>query len=551
MLRFGDWMDPAVAPRPNVTNQFEEWVVNTLVVRFSIQRQVARYWVEQDRLTMFLDGLDDLLDNDRDDALRGLREWLDHSANRSVVVTFRQDRRLSTPGRLDLERWEMPDLDPEIVQDWLFRVRPDVSALSEKSRAALVSALRRPLWLRFMSELPESERLAECTDAKSYEQWLIERFTTTALADDATGDLRRVLHWMATSMHSRRVVTFDLAVPTTVTLPPAGRWLGRTIQGAGLAAGSVPYTLIAGWAAGFGWRALPLSAAYAAVMVIAGSSWVGKYVIGRLAPPRLLQSRRFNRRAVRDRIREAPSTFARRLLPAAGIGLIIGALLAVGLANEMSEDFDRPYVMWFALGSMPLLISAFGAFRGALLSGVLLALIVGVSGSTALVLTGGVLAALVAAIGFSVAEYGERILPFVLDRKSTLRRQLTRSAAASVPYDIVTWIVVGLLYGTLMFAVSGESVWFEYGAVLGLGGALVFLLVAFSWPPATAYALRVGLRRAGVLRSLTLDDALVDLERRRVLATVVGGASFRFFHPVVQEQMLVWTDTGLTQEGLS
>lgn len=543
LLRFGDWMDPVVTPRLSAANQFEEWLVNILVARWSIQRQVARYWVEQDRLTLFLDGLDDLVDGTRDDAIRGFKEWLSHSPNRSVVVTLRTERGFVTPHPLDLEGWEMPDLEPKIVIERLEQTRPDYHILPEQCRAALVGALRRPLWLRFIHELPRTVPLAEYSDVRSYELWLVEQFTRAALDDDATGELRRVLYWMATSMHARRVVTFDLAVPTTLSLPPEGRWLGRTIQAAGLAAGSVPYTLVAGLAAGFGWGAVPLSVIYAAVMVLAGSSWIGKYVIAKLAPPRLLRSRRFNRRAVSDAISEAPLAFLRRLFLAAIIGLIVGALLLVGIANGVADDFDRPYVMWFGIGAMPLLISAFGAFRGGLLSGLILALIVGVSGSTVVVVTGGVVAGLVAAMGFAASEFGERILPFVFDQGSSLRRQLTKSAAASVPYDIITWILVGLVYGTMMFAVSRDRVWFDYGVLLGFGGALVWFLVAFSWPPATAYALRAGLRRSGVLRRLTLDEALAELERRRVLTPVVGGASFRFFHPVFQEQMRAWTGT--------
>jgi hypothetical protein len=222
----------------------EEWLVDELWRSYRVVPGLARRWLPEGRLTLLLDGLDQLDQQARSaciDAINRLhRTWL-----LAPVVCCRQSTYvLENPGLTLRTTVSIRPLNDEQVVSHLERLGPPVRAVLDAVRAdaQLRELLRTPLMLRMAVssyrdmttiDLPESAGPDELRRVL-FERYLQRRLNEhTTSRRSSSEQLRRSLIWLARMMRERNQSLFFLERLQPDWLGPRAQavypWFGVTV----------------------------------------------------------------------------------------------------------------------------------------------------------------------------------------------------------------------------------------------------------------------------------------------------------------------------------
>ncbi|ONI71132.1 hypothetical protein ALI144C_52370 [Actinosynnema sp. ALI-1.44] len=503
----------------------------------------ARELVDADLVLPVLDGLDELPDGLRKDALRGINATL--SRLTGVVVSCRGDEYETAVRSGDvLSRAAVVELCPLTVaeiQEYL-RVttpphrteawHPVFDAMAEDPDGPVPQALSTPLmtWLARVgysdSDKGPAELLAEPT-REQVEGRLLDRYLPTVY----TGT-----RWRADAAH-RWLHSFAVQLDRLGTRDLAWWQLARTVPGLryamGISAVLLYLAMILALHA-FVYRSttgigdgLLIALEVGVVAVLLGSS---KYT----RPPARIAIR------TSDQGRDASKKFLRWLWYGIWTGLLHGMLGA--LLYLFIKDYGVSYGVALALVAGPLMAlesTATYGVRIGLMDGVVAAVVYGLVGANvgtlwlglASALTAGLLHGFVAGIVFSLifglgvpedpATSRDPHTVLSVDRGSTI--------ALAVALGLVLWILIGLAFAPQNGWASGV-VW---GFQIGFSATALLFLSASSWWRFTVARVVLALSGRAPLRLMAFMD---DAHRRGVLRQF--GGVYQFRHSRLQDRLL-------------
>lgn len=145
VLHLSSWVDPAVP--------LKEWIADELSAKYQIPRSLGLQWLEQERLILLLDGLDEVSRNLQSACINALNRFLDESPETGIAVCSRADDYEMAAGRLQLETAVcLQPLRPEQIFDSINDSRTEHRALDGalRNHNALLDLARSPLMLSIL-----------------------------------------------------------------------------------------------------------------------------------------------------------------------------------------------------------------------------------------------------------------------------------------------------------------------------------------------------------------------------------------------------------------
>jgi hypothetical protein len=504
----------------------------------------ARALVDADLVLPVLDGLDELPDGLRHDALRGINATLSRLSG--IVVSCRGDEYETAVRSGDvLSRAAVVELCPLTVaqtQEYLRVTTPphriDVwravfDAMTDRPDGPVAQALSTPLmtWLARVgysdSDRSPTELLAETTRAQ-VESRLLDRYLPTVYtgATWRAGDVHRWLHFLAAALD--RLGTRDLAWWRLSGVVAGARYaLGAAAMLCWLGVHVVVGAFMSGPTTGIE------NGLFGALEIGVLAFVVGG---GRFArPPARIAIR------TTDQGRDAGKKFLRWLWYGVWTGLLHGMLGA--LLYVFTKDYGVGYGDALALVAGPLMFlesTVVYGVRIGLLDGVVAAIVYGLVGvnigsvwlGVASALAAGLLHGFVSGVFFSlVFGLGVPEDPETSrDPHTVLSVDRSSTISVSVAMGLVFWIVFGLVFAPADGWVVALVVAFQAGFV----PVALAALSTMPWWRFTVTRVILALSGRGPLRLMTF---LADAHRRGVLRQF--GGVYQFRHNRLQDRLLV------------
>jgi hypothetical protein len=209
--------------------EFANWCAAEIAATYNVPGTTARAWLDHRRLTLMLDGLDEVPESHRSSCAEALNAFLSSVAAPGAVVTCRSDEYglLTTRVRLSAAVRLQP-LTDEQIDEYLGRGGPRVEGLRDvvKRNADLRTLARTPLILSIMTlafkDVPESvvvDTLAgaerRAAGSTAFRDALFGLFTQTMFRYRRTPAVRREqilrhLRWTSRTMQGRGTSVFSL-----------------------------------------------------------------------------------------------------------------------------------------------------------------------------------------------------------------------------------------------------------------------------------------------------------------------------------------------------
>lgn len=216
------------------------WVLDELAAKYQIPKKFGRTWLENDRLILLLDGLDEVSASARDACIIAINNFRKEYGFTGIVVCSRISSYRQSAEQLLLDTAiQLHPLDPEQI----IRILDEAGILSEQIRRTMedermLGLIQSPLVLRVLASMareegftppaPESDTQQERDD---YHSALIHGYVEQSLAEpraEAPFEPQRVkkwLGWLAARMseHNQSELHVERIQPSW--LPTAGwRW---------------------------------------------------------------------------------------------------------------------------------------------------------------------------------------------------------------------------------------------------------------------------------------------------------------------------------------
>jgi hypothetical protein len=555
------------------------WLVNELANGYQVPRRIAATWIEQDALTLLLDGLDEVAEAQRAACADAINAWRRDHGLVPVVVCSRTLELQALAPRLRLE--EAVELQPPSdaeVDRYLSYLEATGTPLGDVREAVMSDPelrrlLRSPLLLHVVvlayHGRPASALHAEGT-AQQRQEWLWEAYLTRMFEqrplDPADGYSDRMamrwLTWLARSLQDHAETEFNLDRLDSEWLPTLAQ--RRRVRGAiglagGLAVGPVlglAFALIGHQA--FGLDFGPISGLVSGLVGGVGFGLVAGPVFGLSSSlPVDRRSRRQPHGGAMPNRDAGPSIrstwvavpfglstgltagLAGGLLGGLGFGLYAGVAVGLGcgltsvLASSLSgglsdriEPTEQLRWSWTKLRS-GLGRALIGGLVSALVFGPLYGLVGRLSAGLVFGLVLGLVVSLVGAMaaGLSGGLRDERVRP-----NEGIRR--------SVQYSLTAGLLGGLTAGLLGGLASGLALGSRAGLAAGLGFALMFavtLALAFGGDACLQHVL---------VRAWLARDRVAPWRYGRFLEAMVqrlllrrSGSAYLFVHRLLRDYL--------------
>lgn len=197
------------------------WFVEELVEKYHVPRPVAQLWIEQDTLTVLLDGLDEVPDAARPACVNAISTYLeDHMVSMVVCCRIGDYYELSTRVPL-LRAVAIQPLTIQQIDLYLYKAGAPLAAMRQALDAdvALLEMVKTPLMLSIISlayrgKGGEALALTGTIDARRQQALhnYVERMLTRRGASDRyrIEETTRWLTWLARQMQRRSLSEFHL-----------------------------------------------------------------------------------------------------------------------------------------------------------------------------------------------------------------------------------------------------------------------------------------------------------------------------------------------------
>lgn len=222
----------------------EEWLVDELSRNYDISKQVGRAWVENDELSLFLDGLDEVRADLRAHCVQAINTYRENRASVALCVCCRREEYEALPTQLALNGAVLlRPLTPQQVAAYLENFGPAASGLRAAwgQDAGLQELAESPMLLNIMlmayrDTEPAAIVQAEAPDQRkqhlfaAYIERMFDRPARTKLAAFTRTDTIHWLSWLARRMvdHSQTVFHLERLQPTWAQPKPQKRRLPVT-----------------------------------------------------------------------------------------------------------------------------------------------------------------------------------------------------------------------------------------------------------------------------------------------------------------------------------
>jgi eukaryotic-like serine/threonine-protein kinase len=208
----------------------EEWLVEELSRNYNVSKNQGRAWVENDDLSLFLDGLDEVRAEVRAQCVQAINAFREHRASVAVCVCCRRQEYEALPIQLALNGAVLlGSLTPEQVDAYLEGLGPAAGGLRAalQQDAGLQELAESPLMVNIMlmayqGKKPAAVDLGDTAEERkrhlfdAYIDRMFQRRVRTKLALYPCGDMIRWLSWLARSLvdHSHTVFLIEQLQPS-------------------------------------------------------------------------------------------------------------------------------------------------------------------------------------------------------------------------------------------------------------------------------------------------------------------------------------------------
>jgi len=161
----------------NPRQTLDDWIFEELSSKYQIPKRMGRSWLEASRLTLLLDGLDEVRFEDRAACVLAINAFIEEIGGPGIVVASRIEDYTALPVRLKLyAAIALRPLSEEQVQRHVERAGPALSGLATalRSNASLLSMAQSPLMLDVMTMACQEMSAASLTRL-SEENWQAQR----------------------------------------------------------------------------------------------------------------------------------------------------------------------------------------------------------------------------------------------------------------------------------------------------------------------------------------------------------------------------------------
>jgi energy-coupling factor transporter ATP-binding protein EcfA2 len=141
--------------------QLGEWILDELLEKYRVEKKIARSWLEENYLLVFLDGLDEVEPSVNSDCVNAINEFVEKFNPSGLVVCCRFSEYRLYPSRLKLNRAiRLEPLTKDDLTKYFAKCEPELAALREavKTDPVLQQLVATPLVLRMMSRLFQGVR---------------------------------------------------------------------------------------------------------------------------------------------------------------------------------------------------------------------------------------------------------------------------------------------------------------------------------------------------------------------------------------------------------
>lgn len=161
----------------NPRQTIETWLIEELSSKYQIPKRMGRSWVEASRLTLLLDGLDEVRIEDRAACVEAINRFIEEIGGPGLAVASRIEDYTALPVRLTLyAAIALRPLSEEQVQRHVERAGPALSGLATalRSNPSLLAMAQSPLMLDVMT-MACQEMTADSLIRLSEENWQAQR----------------------------------------------------------------------------------------------------------------------------------------------------------------------------------------------------------------------------------------------------------------------------------------------------------------------------------------------------------------------------------------
>lgn len=196
------------------------WLIDELLEKYQVPKSLSEPWITQQQLILLLDGLDEVLEDYRNDCVRALNEFIAVFPQTEMAVCSRVKDYEALTERLQLSSALcLQPLSPEQVYQFLDSVGGSLAGLKTllKNDAELEQFARTPLILNFMSvayqgwsakELISQLRSTPARHKHLFDTYIDPRLERGTSSEYSKDKVLRWLSWLASQMDQKKRTIF-------------------------------------------------------------------------------------------------------------------------------------------------------------------------------------------------------------------------------------------------------------------------------------------------------------------------------------------------------
>ncbi len=150
-----------------------DWLLDELLSKYGVPKAIGKDWVEQQKLILLLDSLDEVKTEDREACVQAINQFMEHNGQTEVVVCSRIEEyeALSAHLRLRGSVFIRP-LTPEQINQYLNRAGEQLQAVKTllQEDTALQDLAKSPLTLNVMTLAYQGKKVEELPQTGSVEE---------------------------------------------------------------------------------------------------------------------------------------------------------------------------------------------------------------------------------------------------------------------------------------------------------------------------------------------------------------------------------------------
>ncbi|MEG4076447.1 hypothetical protein QUA30_28015 [Microcoleus sp. Pol14C2] len=190
-----------------------DWLINELLEKYQVPKSLSEHWITQQQLILLLDGLDEVLEDYRNDCVRALNKFIGDYPQTEIAVCSRVKDYEALTERLQLSSALcLQPLSPEQIHQFLESVGGSLAGLKVllKNDAELEQLAQTPLIANFMSVAYQGwsaeELIPQLRTPADRHQRLFDTYIDRRLEQGAASKYSKdnVLRWLS-SLASRMV----------------------------------------------------------------------------------------------------------------------------------------------------------------------------------------------------------------------------------------------------------------------------------------------------------------------------------------------------------